>query len=147
MNRLTPVSKKQRGLAAVEMIISIPVLLLVMMAITEFGNAFIRYNTLNKMAQNGVRYATTNISGSASYDQIADVSEIKNIVIYGHSSVGEESTPMVEGVSTSDVAVSHSNGYVTITISHEYIPMMTAFDTDFNFTVPLNSSAMMRTAP
>ncbi|AIW13181.1 TadE/TadG family type IV pilus assembly protein [Vibrio tubiashii] len=147
MNRLTPVCKKQRGLAAVEMIISIPVLLLVMMAITEFGNALIRYNTLNKMAQNGIRYATTDIAGSASYDQIADISEIKNIVVYGHSSVGDGSTPMVEGVSTSDVAVSHSNGYVTITISHEYTPMMTAFDTDFNFTVPLNSSAMMRTAP
>lgn len=147
MNHLTPVCKKQHGLAAVEMIISIPVLLLVMMAITEFGNAFIRYNTLNKMVQNGVRYATTNISGSASYDQIADVGEIKNIVIYGHSSVGESSTPMVEDVSTADVTVSHSNGYVTITISHEYTPMMMAFNPDFNFTVPLNSSAMMRTAP
>jgi len=138
---------QQRGLAAVEFIIAIPTLLLVLMAITEFGNALIRYNTLNKMAQNGVRYATTDIAGSASYDQIADVSEIKNIVIYGHSSVGEGSTPMVENVSTSDVAVNHSNGYVTITISHDYTPMMTAFNSDFNFTVPLNTSAMMRTAP
>ncbi|OAJ92475.1 TadE/TadG family type IV pilus assembly protein [Vibrio bivalvicida] len=139
--------RKQQGLAAVEFIIAIPTLLLVMMAITEFGNALIRYNTLNKMAQNGVRYATTDIAGSASYDQIADVSEIKNIVIYGHSSVGEGSTPMVADVSTSDVSVSHNNGYVTITISHDYTPVMTAFHADFNFTVPLNTSAMMRTAP
>ncbi|WCP67689.1 pilus assembly protein [Vibrio tubiashii] len=138
---------KQQGLAAVELIIAIPVLLFVLMAITEFGNALIRYNTLNKMVQNGIRYATTDIAGSASYDQIADISEIKNIVVYGHSSVGAGSTPMVENVSTSDVAVTHTNGYVTITVSHNYTPVMTAFQSDYSFAIPLNASAMMRTAP
>ncbi|MDC5823067.1 pilus assembly protein [Vibrio europaeus] len=137
----------QQGLAAVEFVVAAPVLILLLMAIMEFGNALISYNTLNKMAQNGIRHATTHIAGSASYDQIADISEIKNIVIYGHSSVGASSTPIMENVSTSDVAVNHSNGYVTITISHDYIPLTTAFRSYFSFTVPLNTSAMMRTAP
>ena len=137
----------QQGLAAVELIIAIPLLLFVLMTITEFGNALIRYNTLNKMVQNGIRYATTDIGGSASYDQIADVNEIKNIVVYGHSAVGAGSTPMLDNVATSDVAVTHTNGYVTITVSHNYTPIITAFQSDYNFAFPLNASAMMRTAP
>jgi Flp pilus assembly protein TadG len=139
--------KKQKGLAAVEFIVTIPTLLLILMAITEFGNAFIRYNTLNKMAQNGIRYATTEISGTSSYDQIADINAIKNIVVYGTTSVGDGSTAMIDGVTPSDVTVTHAGGYVTVTINHSYAPIMGNFKSDVNFAVPLNASAMMRTAP
>ncbi|KHA60239.1 hypothetical protein NL53_11660 [Vibrio variabilis] len=139
--------RKQKGLAAVEMIITIPVLLLILMAITEVGNAFIRYNTLNKMAQNGIRYATTEITGTASYDQIADVNAIKNIVVYGSSTVGDGAKAMVDGLTTSDVNVNHAGGYVTVTINHNYTPMMGSFRSGMNFSFPLNASAMMRTAP
>ncbi|KJY85011.1 hypothetical protein TW81_01420 [Vibrio galatheae] len=138
---------RQWGLAAVELVIAAPVLLLLMMAITEFGNALISYNTLNKMAQNGIRFATTEISGSATYDQIVDETEIKNVVVYGHKTVGENSSSLVAGVTTSDVTVDHSNGYVTVTVAHNYTPLITSFNSDINFSVPLNASAMMRTTP
>lgn len=138
---------KQQGLAAVEFIITIPVILLILIAITEVGNAFIRYNTLNKMVQNGIRYATTDITGTSSYDQIADVDKIKNIVVYGSTTIGDGATAIVDGISTSDVSVTHASGYVTVTINHTYSPMMGAFSTDVNFAFPLNASAMMRTAP
>ncbi len=36
----------------------------VLLVITEFGQAFITFNTLNKLAQNGVRYATSDIQGN-----------------------------------------------------------------------------------
>ncbi|MCG9683347.1 pilus assembly protein [Vibrio sp. Isolate23] len=136
---------RQGGLAAVEMLIAVPVLMMVLMSITEFGNAFIQYTTLNKMAQSGVRYATSGITGTESYDQIADVDEIKNMVVYGHTGTG--STSLMSGVSTSDVAVNHSSGYVTITINHTYTPIISGFSSTINFNVPLNASAMMRTAP
>lgn len=138
---------RQQGLAAVEFIITIPVILLILIAITEVGNAFIRYNTLNKMVQNGIRYATTDITGTSSYDQIADVDKIKNIVVYGSTTIGDGATAIVDGISTSDVSVIHASGYVTVTINHTYSPMMGAFSTDVNLAFPLNASAMMRTAP
>ncbi|MDA0118946.1 TadE/TadG family type IV pilus assembly protein [Vibrio sp. T11.5] len=137
--------RAQKGLAAVEMLIAVPVLMMVLMSITEFGNAFIQYATLNKMAQSGVRYATAGVTGTATYDQIADVNEIKNMVVYGHT--GSGTTSLMSGISTSDVSVNHSSGYVTITINHTYTPLISGFNSSINFSVPLNASAMMRTAP
>ncbi|MGR5118537.1 TadE/TadG family type IV pilus assembly protein [Vibrio astriarenae] len=135
----------QKGLAAVEFLVSIPVILLILVGMTELGNALIRYNTLNKMAQSGIRYATSDIQGTATYDQVADHTAIKNMVVYG--STGGGSTSMVDGVTTGDVSVTHAGGYVTITISHNYTPVLGAFPQSGPFTIPLNASAVMRTAP
>ncbi|WP_253816913.1 TadE/TadG family type IV pilus assembly protein [Vibrio coralliilyticus] len=137
--------RTQKGLAAIEMLIAVPVLMMVLMSITEFGNAFIQYATLNKMAQSGIRYATAGVTGTATYDQIADVDEIKNMVVYGHT--GSGSTSLMSGISASDVSVNHSSGYVTITINHTYTPLISGFSSSINFSVPLNASATMRTAP
>ncbi|MGC9458681.1 TadE family protein, partial [Vibrio genomosp. F10] len=77
------IQRKQKGIAAVEFLITVPILVLIIGGVTEFGNALIDYNTLNKMARNGARYATTDVSGTSSYDHIADETEIKNMVVYG----------------------------------------------------------------
>ncbi|GLT19524.1 hypothetical protein GCM10007938_33060 [Vibrio zhanjiangensis] len=140
-----PTIGSQKGLAAVEMLIAVPVLMTILMAITEFGNAFIQYTTLNKMAQSGVRFATSGVTGTASYDQIADVDQIKNMVVYGHTGTGGSS--LVSGVTTSNVSVNHSSGHVTVTINYDYTPIISGFSSALDFNVPLNVSAMMRTAP
>jgi Flp pilus assembly protein TadG len=136
-----------RGLAAVEMLIVLPILMMILMSIAEFGNAFVQYTNLNKMAQSGIRYATAGVTGTASYDQIADVDEIKNMVVYGKTVVGDGASSLMSGIDTSDVSVVHENGYVTVTINHTYVPVITKFSSTLNFAVPLNASAMMRTAP
>lgn len=142
---------RAKGLAAVEMLIVVPVLMLILMSIAEFGNAFVQYTNLNKMAQSGVRYATAGVTGTSSYDQIADVDEIKNMVLYGNTA--GTGTPLMSGIQLgsdtvpSDITVVHQNGYVTITINHTYVPVMTGFSSTINFAVPLDASAMMRTAP
>ncbi|MGF1719968.1 pilus assembly protein [Vibrio kyushuensis] len=141
------IQKKQRGIAAVEFLITVPVLVLIIGAVTEFGNAFIEYNTLNKMARNGARYATTEVTGTATYDQIADETEIKNIVVYGTAAVGNSSAALINGLTTNDISIDHSNQYVTVTINHTYTPITNLFSSSFEFGVPLNTSAMMRTAP
>ncbi|MGF1696787.1 pilus assembly protein [Vibrio lamellibrachiae] len=138
---------KQKGVAAIEFLIAVPVLLLIMGGITEFGNAFIEYNTLNKMARNGARYATSGVTGTSSYDQIADETEIKNIIVYGTTSAGEGSTALVSGLTTSDISIDHSNQFVTVTINHTYTPITSLFSGFITAEVPLNTSAIMRTAP
>ncbi|MGR5251142.1 TadE/TadG family type IV pilus assembly protein [Vibrio astriarenae] len=143
--RILNMKRDQQGLAAVEFLVSIPVILLILVGMTELGNALIRYNTLNKMVQSGVRYATSDITGTATYDQVADHSQIKNMVVYGSRNGG--GSAMVEGVTTSDVSVTHAGGYVTITVSHNYTPVLDAFPDSALFTIPLNASAVMRTAP
>ncbi|MEF1254170.1 TadE/TadG family type IV pilus assembly protein [Vibrio sp. M260112] len=147
MNKRDRNHSRTTGLAAVEMLIVLPVLMMILMSITEFGNAFVQYTNLTKMAQSGIRYATAGVTGTSSYDQIADVDEIKNMVVYGKTVVGDGAVSLMSGIDTSDVTVLHENGYVTVTINHTYVPVITEFSSTLNFAVPLNASAMMRTAP
>ncbi len=138
--------QSQKGIAAVEFLIVLPLLLSVLLVITEFGQAFITFNTLNKLAQNGVRYATSDIQGTSSYDQIADVSKIKNIVVYGKSAPSDGDVSLVEGLSVDDVSVDHSSGYVTVSVDYSYSPI-SSFPSSLDLNFPLDTSAVMRTLP
>ncbi|SHO55473.1 TadE/TadG family type IV pilus assembly protein [Vibrio quintilis] len=136
---------RQQGLAAVEFVIVIPVVLVLLVGIVEFGSALVRYNTLNKMVQNGARYAVTDIYGTASSDQIASVTSIKNMVLYGHTGTG--TTPLLEGVTASDITVTHANKYVSVTVSYDYTPLLSIVPSvvmDMNF--DLTATAVSRTS-
>lgn len=61
MNRLP--GKRQKGVAAIEFAILVPMMLLMVFGITEFGRAFYQYNTLVKSVRNGVRYLSTQGTG------------------------------------------------------------------------------------
>lgn len=50
---------RRRGLAAVEMALVLPILLLLIMAVIEGGNAVYAWVTVQKAAQMGARYAAT----------------------------------------------------------------------------------------
>ncbi|MEI8633725.1 pilus assembly protein [Vibrio sp. PP-XX7] len=139
-----PVLPRQSGIAAVEFIITVPVVLLILASVVEFGTALVRYNTLNKMVQNGARYAVTEIYGTASSDQIANVSDIKNVVLYGRASGG--TTPLLVGVTADNITVIHLNKFVSVTASYQYTPLMSIVPTDIiDFNLNLSASAVMRT--
>ncbi len=134
----------QQGLAAIEFLITAPVVLLLLTGITEIGSAFISYNSLNKQVQNAARYAVTEIYGTSSSDRIADIDEIKNIVVYGSALAG--GSPILNSLTTSDVSVTHENKYVTVSATYNYVPLLNLIPTDINFNFPLSASAVMRTA-
>ena len=52
---------RQRGVAAVEFAIILPVLLFLMVATEEVGRAFYQYNTLTKSVRDGARYLSANV--------------------------------------------------------------------------------------
>ncbi|MEL7290863.1 MAG: TadE/TadG family type IV pilus assembly protein [Pseudomonadota bacterium] len=140
---------RQKGLAAVEMLITVPILVAILLAITEFGHAFIQYNTINKMAQNGVRHATADILGTGSTvpcNNATTVSDTINVVLYGRTSAAN-ATPVMEGVTAEDVTMSCAGKYVTITVNHQYTPIIEALSSNTSFDVPLIASAVMRTEP
>ncbi len=143
MKRLT----NQRGIAAVEFLTVLPLLLFILLAVAEFGQAFITFNVLNKQAQNGVRYATSAIQGTASYDQIANETNIKNMVVYGKVTPNSDDESSVKNLTTNNVTVDHSNGYVTISINYNYIPIIDFIPTSLDLEFPLNTSVVMRTLP
>ncbi len=78
---------RQRGIAIVEMVIALPVILLLMLMVAEFGRVFYQYSTLNKAVRDGARYvAGTAVFGSTGTVQLtsAVVNETKSLVTTGN---------------------------------------------------------------
>lgn len=141
--------RKQKGLAAVEFIITVPLLLIILSGIIEIGNALILYNTLSKMVQDGSRYAVTDIYGSAKSAQIADYQNnyaaVKNIVVYGYKDA-EDREPLLSGMTTDNVDVNPSGKYVVVTARYPYVPVLKLIPQKAVEDLVLTSSSMMRTA-
>ncbi|EKO3932096.1 TadE/TadG family type IV pilus assembly protein [Vibrio fluvialis] len=146
--------RKSSGIAAVEFLITLPLLLLIFSGIVEFGNAFLRYNTLSKAVQNGVRISVVDVYGSSNSAEVSDDTLIKNVVVYGNKEgTGTKvlSTLSVDDVTVTRETATDSSGnsyiqYVTVTAVYSYVPLLN-YLTDVLTGMKLRSSAIMRVAP
>jgi Flp pilus assembly protein TadG len=78
---------RQRGIAAVEAAIVLPLLLLLFIATAEVGRALLHYNTLAKGVRDGARYLSTNaVDDFTSTITISPETETrtKNLARYGN---------------------------------------------------------------
>lgn len=75
----------QKGVAIVEFTIVLPLLLLLMLAIAEFGRALYQYNTLIKAVRDGARFMSENafLGDSQLPNDTARLTEVKQLVAYG----------------------------------------------------------------
>ena len=118
--------RNQRGLAAVEFAIVLPVMLFLMLATAEFGRVFYHYNTLTKAVQAGARYASKPLLTANDLTNIDDdfVQSIQNFVVYGNEKGNEngDGTAVLDGLAAtnSNVAISTSAADKTITIQAQY---------------------------
>lgn len=149
--------QKQTGLAAVEFVVSAPIMIFMFMFVVELASALIQYNTMAKMVQNGVRHATVELLGTASSqpcNQEGMVNATKDIVVYGKVVVPTDPdaepdpsptpSPILDSITKDKVSVTCLDSYITVTITHEYIPQIIESHSGFDFAVPLVASAMMR---
>ncbi|ENM5798108.1 pilus assembly protein [Vibrio mimicus] len=134
---------KQQGFAAIEMVVTLPVVLILLVGMLEVGHMFTQYNTLAKGVQNGARFAVNEVYGTISYDQIANEADIKNMVLHGQVAGG--SYTILENLTADDITVTHSNGLVTVTASYVYVPTFTKIPyTDTNLGITFTASSVMR---
>ena len=132
------------GIAAVEFLIVLPVLLLVFSAIVEFGNLFIQYNILNKSVQNAARYSVVDLTGSINPDGIADREAIKNMVVYGQKTIGKSS--LLKGLTTDNVNIDVEGKYVFVkVIGYKYDPIFNYIPIKGFLDIELKTSSVMRT--
>jgi Flp pilus assembly protein TadG len=110
------------GIAAVEMAIVLPIVLLLLMPVGEFGRAFIQYSRLSHRVLAGARFVADNAyadsSGVASLSSTIGA-QARNLVVFGSTAGG--STPAVPGLSTSQVVIQvEPAGTVRVSIVYPY---------------------------
>ncbi len=120
MRALTPLTR-QRGLALVETAITLPVLLFVMLAASEFTNAFVTHTTLTKAVRDGARWAAEEaIDGTLTVNLTAALqAEASNLVVYGNKAGA--GAPLLNGLTTGDVTVTAlADNNIRVTANYPY---------------------------
>src|SRR5947199_9436787 len=98
MIRIKNNRQRERGSTLVEFAISATVFLTVMFGVLEFGRALWVHNALADAARRGARYAVLHSN--------ADVTQVKNVVVYGDPAGGSQ--PMLNNLTTNNVNVTYS---------------------------------------
>jgi Flp pilus assembly protein TadG len=120
MRTLTPLVY-QHGLALVETAITLPFLFFVMLAATEFTNAFVEHTTLTKAVRDGARYAAEEaIDGSLTVNVTAALkNETRNLVVFGNTT--GTGTPAIDGLTVNDVTVSNvGSNNIEVSVTYAY---------------------------
>lgn len=140
--------KKERGTQFVELAIALPIMLLFMGSVAEFGRFFYTYSALTNAVRGGARHASKWEKASS-----WTVPETARMVVYGDFSDTSKG-PIVPGLTTSNVTVTANgpsvNNIDSVTVSivgYQYTPL---FDlgritgiTSLSLSIPMNAKATM----
>jgi Flp pilus assembly protein TadG len=146
-------SRGQRGIAAVEFTIALPLLLFLMLTTVEIGRLLSQYDTLTKSVRDAARYVAANAAvGSTDVVNITaqTTTQAQNLAVYGN--INGTGTPLLPGLKASNITVADAgNGYISVTGSYTYSPMlgttMPTFglsSTPLSFNFPLNTVVTLR---
>jgi Flp pilus assembly protein TadG len=116
---------EQKGVAIVEFVIVLPLLLILTLAVAEFGRAFLQYNTLTQGLHNGVRHVMNHAlfgsTGTVVLDPVS-VAQTRNMVVFGTPVGG--GTPRLPGLSTTDVdVIPIGEHYIRVAATYTYVPI------------------------
>ncbi|MFJ2366816.1 TadE/TadG family type IV pilus assembly protein [Pseudomonas sp. NPDC087697] len=150
--------KDQQGMALVEFTIALPLLLLLLLALGEFGRMLFQYNTLLQASRDAGRYVASQAWNSTlgAVDLTTNttlVTQTKNVAVYGVPA--NTGTPVVSGLTTGNVAVAAvGTDHVRVTITYTFCPVIGAgactgsitglFANTIALSIPLVATTVMR---
>jgi hypothetical protein len=118
--------QKQTGAAMIEMVAVTPLLLLLLVGISEIGNAIAQYNTLNKSVREAARQVSrVALLGTTGKIWISPelLAEGQNLVVYGN--VAGAGQPRLPALSPSHVSVTDAgDNLVLVQAAYPYTPIM-----------------------
>jgi Flp pilus assembly protein TadG len=140
-------------LALVELVLTLPLLLLLMLAFAEFGRMLFQYNSLMQASRDAGRFVasqawnatlgTLELSGTLQ-------TQTKNVAVYGVPSNPNGYPAVVSGLTPANVAVSAvGTNHVQVSITYTYVPVIgSALPALYGSSVPLGlaltSTVVMR---
>ncbi len=153
----SPNGKKQRGLSAIEMVISLPLIFMLLAAVLELGFYLVQYNTLNKLVENAARYAVVMVKDSTHF-VVYPTDHIRCVALTGNPNLANsgdcEKTSILPGMTKTDIVVigpdDEETDYITITANYKFSPLgpivgMGVLDSGYMFKI--YSSVTMRVKP
>ena len=96
--------RREAGTQLVELALVLPIMLMLLASIAEFGNFFYTYSTLAKATRGGARYMTSKTFNATEKDKA------KSLAIYGDANAGCTGTPVLKGLSCANVDVEGVGG-------------------------------------
>jgi Flp pilus assembly protein TadG len=147
--------ERQRGLAAMEFAIALPLLILLALAVTELGRGLYQYNTLTKAVRQGVRHLSDVAIGTVGHIDISGhIADTQNLVVYGDVDGG--TTPVLPGFSTANVTVGTVNvtlpgggitpNHVQVSASYTFTPLFPALSNLGYAMVPTMTASVVERA-
>lgn len=146
-------SRAQRGLAMVELALTLPLLVLLMLAFAEFGRMLFQYNSLQQASRDAGRYVASqawNATLGTLDLNAALVSQTKNVAVYGLPANPNGYPAAAPGLTTGDVTVSAvGTNHVRVSIAYTFVPALgSAIPALYGSSVPLGllltSTVVMR---
>ena len=116
---------RSAGVAAVEFVIAVPILIFVLLAIAELGRAFIHYDTLSYSIRNSARYVSENsiVGTTGVVDVSGAVVAAQNLAVYGTPGGGGQ--PILPGLASGHVSVLNAgNGNIEVSAAYPYQPLI-----------------------
>jgi hypothetical protein len=147
-------NRRQQGVAMVEFAIALPLLLLLLLGIAEFGRLLVQYNSLLQASRDAGRYVAGKVwnrtlGEMTLSDQL--LTETRHVAVYGLPR--NTGAPVVPGLSLADVQVSPVAGttdHVQVRIGYTFRPVIgSALPALFtgqglSLEVPLAATVVMR---
>lgn len=138
---------RQSGVAIVEFTIILPFMLFLILAVAEFGRAFMYYNTLTRAVRDSARYVASNaLKGQSQIVEIdADlIQEAKNLVDYGNGA-GMGTASILAGSGGTVTVTDEGDGVISVLASYPYSPMLGSVLPDFVGVGSISAAFTMRT--
>lgn len=102
----TLISNQQHGQSVLEFAMVLPLMLLIVFGIIEFGRAYYQYNTLTKAIRDGARYMSKHIYSTA-YE-----TSTKNLIVYGNTA--GTGTPVLPGLTAARIVLTPTPSGATL---------------------------------
>lgn len=138
--------KKQSGVAMLEFTIVLPLMLLLLLGVTEIGRALVQYNTLTKGVRDGARhlssFALLGNTGLVLIDAGLDA-EVRNLVVYGN--VAGTGQPILQNLQPTHITTDDAgSSLIIVEANYPYSPMTGATLQMFGLGAPVSLNLNMR---